>query len=369
VLSYQNNLTIYIKILYNKYVQTLNLICLLKWSIDMPLPEVEFGNDEPLYNIGAVSRMTGITMATLRAWERRYDFPASRRTSGGHRLYSERDILQLRWVKDRTEEGMQISHAVAALHHQEQAGKAVLISTEEERAKLSEFDSAQVGEERSFASALSQRLFENLLRRDTIHADETLNEALAMLTPEEVILGVISPVLNRIGEGWEQGILSISTEHLGTNYLRQRLLMWMLNSPPPVKMAPVLLACAPEEWHEGSLLVIGALLRRRRWPIAYLGQSVPMSDLATFVRDIKPSMLVLVAMTENTANTLAEWPRWMPEAHQHGKPMIGYGGRIFVEQPKWCNKISGLYLGNTFEDGINLIERTLQGLGNLSQQY
>ena len=59
--------------------------------------ELDAINDEPLYNIGVVSRMTGISMATLRAWERRYEFPDSERTAGGHRLYSENDVLRLRW--------------------------------------------------------------------------------------------------------------------------------------------------------------------------------------------------------------------------------------------------------------------------------
>jgi DNA-binding transcriptional MerR regulator len=51
-----------------------------------PLPDIHQGSDEPLYNIGVVTRMTGISMATLRAWERRYEFPQAQRTSGGHRL-------------------------------------------------------------------------------------------------------------------------------------------------------------------------------------------------------------------------------------------------------------------------------------------
>ncbi len=37
--------------------------------------DMDIVNEEPLYNIGVVSRMTGISMATLRAWERRYKFP------------------------------------------------------------------------------------------------------------------------------------------------------------------------------------------------------------------------------------------------------------------------------------------------------
>ena len=41
-------------------------------------------SDEPLYNIGMVARMTGIPVATLRVWERRYGFPNATRTPGGH---------------------------------------------------------------------------------------------------------------------------------------------------------------------------------------------------------------------------------------------------------------------------------------------
>ena len=43
-------------------------------------------SDESIYNIGVVSRMTGVPVATLRVWERRYGFPRSERTPGGHRL-------------------------------------------------------------------------------------------------------------------------------------------------------------------------------------------------------------------------------------------------------------------------------------------
>lgn len=92
-----------------------------------PLPEVAYGSNKPLYNIGAVSRTTGISMATLRAWERRYDFPEAERTSGGHRLYSEHAVMSLRWVKQRIDEGMQTAQAINALRHQEHTGNLVLV--------------------------------------------------------------------------------------------------------------------------------------------------------------------------------------------------------------------------------------------------
>ena len=90
----------------------------------LPEPPSQFGSHDPLYNIGVVTRMTGISMATLRAWERRYNFPETRRTSGGHRLYSEQDVYRLKWVKDRIDEGMQTAQAINALRYQEEKGYA-----------------------------------------------------------------------------------------------------------------------------------------------------------------------------------------------------------------------------------------------------
>lgn len=318
-----------------------------------PLPEVTLGSDEPLYNIGVVSRMTGVSMATLRAWERRYNFPESKRTAGGHRLYSEKDVMCLRWVKERIEEGMQTAQAINALRHQEEVGNLALIEqfpqTSEER----------VEKPSPHLPILGEQLTHALYHRDLGKADNILADAMALSSPEDIILDVISPALKNIGDAWENDEINIATEHLATNYLRQRLLMWMVSGPPPKSVHPIVLACAPNEWHEGSLLIIGALLRRRRWPISYLGQAVPLRDLASFVGDLNPSMVVLIAMTENSASELVEWPDWLTEAAQTGKPIVGYGGRIFAVQPDWRDRMEGIYLGDTFRKGVTTIERLI----------
>jgi len=326
----------------------------------IPLPDVTLGSKEPLYNIGVVARMTGVTMATLRAWERRYNFPESERTSGGHRLYSQRDVLRLRWVKERIDEGMQTAQAINALRHQEQTGNLALV--EPLRTTVEAFE-PRAEKYTPHLPVLREKLVESLLLRDLVRADTTLGEALALSSPEDLILDVIGPALAAIGDAWEDGQINIATEHLATNYLRQRLLMWMVSGPPPRTVNPIVLACAPNEWHEGSLLILGALLRRRRWPVAYLGQAVPLPDLAGFVRELKPSMIVAIAMTENAAAELSEWPQWLPEVAQTGKPLVGYGGRIFRNQPEWRLRIAGTYLGDNFRDGLTKIESSLGHAG------
>src|SRR5512140_1662718 len=69
---------------------------------------------EALYNIGMVARATGVPVTTLHAWERRYGFPRSSRTTGGHRLYSEKDIFILRWIKTQVDAGLATHSAILA---------------------------------------------------------------------------------------------------------------------------------------------------------------------------------------------------------------------------------------------------------------
>lgn len=320
----------------------------------LPNAPSQASSDEPLYNIGVVTRMTNISMATLRAWERRYDFPEARRTAGGHRLYSEKDILRLRWVKARIEEGMQTAQAISALHHQEVSSQFISeIGTGQVHTQLPE-------ETQTFLELYQDQLFHALVQRDTNKADAIIGEALAASNPEDLIVHVMAPTLARIGDAWEQNSISVSTEHLTTNYLRQRLLMWMINSPLPQAQPTIVLACAPDEWHEGSLLIFGALLRRRRWPVAYLGQAVPLADLASFVKEIRPQAVVLVAMTEETVVGLVEWPQVLPDIAQGGRPFVCYGGRVFVRSPEWQERVPGIYLGDTFLQGLEKLEYLLK---------
>ncbi len=75
----------------------------------------EHYSDEPVYNVKAISRQTGVAAATLRAWERRYGVPSPPRTDSGYRLYSARDVAIIRWLKSHIEDGMSISQAVNLL--------------------------------------------------------------------------------------------------------------------------------------------------------------------------------------------------------------------------------------------------------------
>jgi len=68
-----------------------------------------FGNT---LSIGDVVQATGLTEATLRAWERRYDFPQPRRQPSGHRRYAGREVECILRVVAERERGIALPVAI-----------------------------------------------------------------------------------------------------------------------------------------------------------------------------------------------------------------------------------------------------------------
>lgn len=68
---------------------------------------------QPAYRIGAAARLTGISTHTLRKWEDRYGVVSPRRSPGGERLYSARDVKRLALVKDLAQGGMALAELSA----------------------------------------------------------------------------------------------------------------------------------------------------------------------------------------------------------------------------------------------------------------
>lgn len=309
-------------------------------------------NEDPVYNIGIVARMTGVPENTLRMWERRYHFPTSTRTDGGHRLYSPQQVARVRWVKQRIDAGMQTRNAIQALEHSEAAGVFPDWSLE----IASSAPSPASGE------TIRDRLFEALIAADRHRAEMVIGDALTIHSLEHLVLSVIAPTFTAIGQAWEENRISIATEHFATNYLRQKLLMWMQTAPPEYPVRPVVLACAPGELHEGGLLILGLLLQRLRWPIAYLGQTVDLADLVSFVEKVRPSMLIFVAMTRPAAEALSQFPRWFPDKKDDAAPIVAYAGYIFAHDPAWIDRVPGIYLGSTLLDGLDKANSLLHEL-------
>jgi DNA-binding transcriptional MerR regulator len=305
---------------------------------------------EALFNLKAVVRQTGIKPDTLRAWQRRYGLPSPRRSAGGHRLYSQRDIDTIKWLTARQQEGLSIKRAVEQWRQIETGGRDPL-------QKPAAVAAHRVAPPPLYANgATLQTMREDwldaCLSYDEQQATLILNQAFALYPPETVALELLQRAAAQVGEGWYQGDVTVQQEHFCSAQIIRRLEALVMAAPPPSRPGRILVACPAEEQHVIGPLLLTFLLRRRGWDVIYLGANVPTERLETTVAATRPQLAIMAAQQLHTAATLAEAAAVL---QREGVP-LAYGGRIINLLPALCRRIAGHFLGEALEAAPQVVE-------------
>jgi DNA-binding transcriptional MerR regulator len=93
-------------------------------------------DDLATMSIGEVARGTGVTVPTLRAWERRYGLLVPVRTAGGHRRYREEDVRRVLAVLELVRQGWAVGAAARQVTGRSSAASAVQPPVDELRDRL-----------------------------------------------------------------------------------------------------------------------------------------------------------------------------------------------------------------------------------------
>lgn len=304
----------------------------------------------PEYNTRAVANRTGVPADTFRAWERRYGLPRPSRSAGNQRLYSERDIAVISWLREQTANGLSISQAVV---HAARALDAAAADASEPPVKvppkLARWDIPDDLEQRY--AVLTERLVAALVVYDAAGAGQVVEEATALLPLEQICLGILQPALADIGQRWARREISVSVEHFASGFVLRRLGALFNASRPESGSPTVLTACAEGELHEVGLLVVSLFLSRHGYRVVHLGANVPTADLRQAITRIVPDAVVLSASTEYVAralkSSLAKLTEWLGETQLNGStPLLCAGGRAFVQDPSLREGIGAHYLGD-----------------------
>lgn len=306
-------------------------------------PRLNGYDDTPVYTIKTVVQETGIAPATLRAWERRYGVLSPGRSDGGYRLYSERDIATLRWLKAQVDAGVSISRAVALLEIRHRAGEEPEL--EVERAPHPVAPAANVRR----TDTIVEELVETLGLFQEPHAEAVLSEAFALYPVDVVAEEIVTPTLVEIGERWRRGEASIVQEHFATAFLRRRLITLFHAYPQPLTGPLAITGSGPSEWHDVGILLVSLSLRRYGWRVIYLGQNVPAEHLLREVRKLKPDIVCLSAATQESAKGLEEVYALMTDLPD-SKPRLVFGGRAFNVHPELAEQFSRALIVATARD-------------------
>ena len=253
------------------------------------------------YPIRAVAKLTGISVDTLRAWERRYGVVVPARDERG-RVYSEADVERLSLLRRAVERG----HAI---------GRVAPLSVEDLRSLVGRPPAAQPAVPLSTPVAIGE-LLAAVVRFDLDSLRRELTRLAVVLTPRQLALDVALPLMRLVGEAWHDGKLTIGQEHLVTAEIRSLVgALARLREPPPG--APRVLIATPEgDAHELGALVAALLATGAGTAPFYFGPGLPTRELVAAARRLHPRAVVL-SMTgadarEGVPQSVAELARALP---------------------------------------------------------
>lgn len=284
--------------------------------------------------IGEVARRTGVAVATLRAWERRYGLLDPHRTDGGHRRYGSADLARVRRMQQLLGDGWGADAAARQARHDalqrmadveereplDTTGSLRIPTARPEPAAINHDDTVTMPVASPplpegltpAAAAIVRRLVDAISAYDAASANETIDDTFARFDVAAALDHVLMPTLRVVGDGWEHDPGAIAREHFASNAVRPRLLR-LLRTPPGGSVRTCV-AVAPEtEEHDLGVLAGAVVAADAGWSVTFLGARTPTGALRRAVEATGADVALVGAVRHQSARAfLDELPGPLP---------------------------------------------------------
>jgi DNA-binding transcriptional MerR regulator/methylmalonyl-CoA mutase cobalamin-binding subunit len=269
-----------------------------------------------MYTIKRASEMVGVPVATLRAWQRRYGVVNPGRSVSGYRLYGAADIAVLRRMHALVASGWSPKEAAAAVASAE-------ADLEKERTDMLR-DEPPRSRSAQRAGTAPLDLVAAAAALDPAAITRLLDDHFATGSFEQVVDGWLLPELERLGQAWADGAVSVAGEHLAAAAVQRRLSAAFDAAALDSGRSPLLLTGLPPGCrHELGILAFATAARRQGLAVVYLGPDLPLRDWLTAADRHQPDAVVIAVPTLSDVVPALEIVEGLAGRHE----LIGIGGR------------------------------------------
>lgn len=267
---------------------------------------------QALHPIGYVSRASGLSTHTIRAWENRYGAVRPIRSSGNQRLYSQEDIYRLVLMRRATKSGYGISH-IAGLDTE----KLEQLADRELTARRN-LPAANTIDARSDAA---DRYVEKCLTAVAALDENALElslERAAVELPRMVLLSdVIVPVMREVGRRWSRGTLKVVNEHLASNVIQFFLWDLLRTSVRPGAHPTMVVAAPVGQWCQVGALMAAVVAADQGLDVHFLGANLPAEEIITGAEKLGAAYVALSITvstdTQRMKHEVAKIGRHLPD--------------------------------------------------------
>jgi DNA-binding transcriptional MerR regulator/methanogenic corrinoid protein MtbC1 len=240
-----------------------------------------------VYSVKHAAAMTGISPATLRMWERRYEVVVPGRSPSGYRMYDEAAVRRLSAMRALVEAGW--SPRLAA----EQVKSGTTGGQPDPATDPAGGQGAptEVGDHEALVRAAEGF--------DGSRLDAVLDRAFGSGTFEEVVDDWLMPALQALGAAWHRGTVSVAGEHFVSATVHRRLAGVLDALPSPSGAPRVVVGLARGSRHELGVLAFAAMLRRAGIDVVYIGGDLPPESWVVALDGDQPDAVVIGVPTSD----------------------------------------------------------------------
>ncbi len=244
-----------------------------------------------LYPMRLVTRLTGLTADTIRAWERRHGAVTPSRSSGNTRRFTAAEVRRLVLLREATEGGHSIrSIAPLGLHELEQ-----LVESREPPLQVVAPANPTAG--LSF-SELRNAYLGALARFDTRRAFDLLMRGATFLDRTTFVRTVVCPIVGEVYTRWSEHPQGAAQARIVDGQLRAVLMALLRLNPPATSADRIVLTTAEGHQREDRLLVAALLATAHGKDPVYIGPGLLNEDIEWSVRMSRAHILLMTLDAE-----------------------------------------------------------------------
>ncbi|NUO35009.1 MAG: MerR family transcriptional regulator [Dermatophilaceae bacterium] len=308
-----------------------------------------------MYTIKRAAELTGISVATLRAWERRYGVVSPKRSDGGYRLYGAEDVRALAIMNSLVNEGWSAREAATEtlrrLSSRDAAGKDGRDPRERTHAVPRRVAPLRPGSR--YQSEDAEAFIRAAERLDSASATAVLDARFGLGTFEHVVDDWLMPTLELVGEEWAHGRLTVAGEHLVSYAVQRRLAAAYEAASGRADGPTLLIGLPPGARHELGLLAFAVAARRAGFATVYVGADLPAEE---WVRAIEARRAAGMVMAVPRHVDIAAARKIVETVNRsHPEVVIGLGGSQQDEIGGSC-----VHLGHSITVAVGEMSRRLR---------
>ncbi len=247
------------------------------------------------YSIQVASKLSGVGTHTLRAWEKRYKAVVPKRNPSGRRVYSDEDVEKLSLLSELCLLGCSIG---TIAHHPTPELQQML----EKLGKNDVLKSTHKYKEEKDKVFIEQSLNGLLLALEGYKLDvisHELKKLYLTLTPRQLALEVLVPLVYEVGRRILKGKLSLSQEHALYSVFKFHLGHYIYqNFETKHKKPENIIIAGPEgDYNEVGIMLAALLAGHYRINYFYLGANTPADSIIEAAKALDTSHFIIINST------------------------------------------------------------------------